>query len=121
MNKLRVPENLRDEIEEELKEQGFLDESRFAEAFCKGKLRNNRWGKRKLIFQLKALKIPEDIIENSISEIDNDEYKETIRALIARNRNKYGDPSHSTNKLKLMKFLYQKGFDTYDIQQVMDE
>jgi regulatory protein len=121
MNKLNVPECYRSEMVKILIEQNYLNESRFAEAYCRGKLRNNSWGKRKIFYQLKALKIPEQLIKHSILNIDPEEYEEKIKTLIFKNVRKYGNPRITKNKLLLMKYLYQKGFETESIERAIIE
>ena len=61
-------------IIERLKQERFLDNGRYARAYCRDKLRFNGWGRLKLAFMLKGKGIEQDIIDAALSEIDNEHY-----------------------------------------------
>src|SRR5690554_1055099 len=57
------------EIKSALMEGGFLDEGRFAIAFAGGKFRQKKWGKKKIVQQLKIRKISETNIRMALKTI----------------------------------------------------
>lgn len=67
---------------ERLEAEGFLDENRFARAYCRGKFRQNRWGRRKIIMGLRAKGISAGDVAAGLSEIDAGDYESTGRAVL---------------------------------------
>ena len=62
----------------ELQKEGYLDEERFAKVFAGGKFRLNKWGRRKIEFEMKIRGIPELMIQEGMTEIDEKEYYATF-------------------------------------------
>ncbi len=60
-----------------MKEQ-FIDDLRYARAYTMDKIRLNKWGKLKVVYLLKSRQIDLDIIENAISSIDPEEYRQIV-------------------------------------------
>ena len=67
---------------ERLEAEGFLDENRFARAYCRGKFRQNHWGRRKIIMGLRAKGISAGDVADGLSEIDAADYESTGRAVL---------------------------------------
>src|SRR5665648_1146820 len=74
-----VGDNENDKIIRLLIRDNFINEKRFARAFVKDKFIYNRWGKIKISSQLRAKKIPGDIILTALDVIDNDLYENTLK------------------------------------------
>src|SRR5665647_2179267 len=80
--KLRLWELTEEEITEALNyliKERFLDEERFVRFYVNDKLRFNKWGKVKLSFMLRQKQIPEPIIREELSQINDDLYMKTLR------------------------------------------
>lgn len=103
-----------------LLKEGFIDESRYASAFARGKFRNLQWGKTKIRFELKRKNIPGAVISKAIEEIDSDEYLECIQDLMKKKMKSLGGNSLQ-NRLKVMRFLAAKGFEPGLIQGMIRE
>ncbi|MDE7149775.1 MAG: RecX family transcriptional regulator [Bacteroidales bacterium] len=67
---------------ERLEAEGFLDENRFARAYCRGKFRQNHWGRRKIIMGLRAKGISEAEVAEALNEIDAADYESAGRAVL---------------------------------------
>jgi regulatory protein len=65
-------------------ETGFLNEERFAKAFAGGKFRTKKWGRLKIIRELKSRKISDYCIKSGLREIDEDIYIQTMQDLILK-------------------------------------
>ncbi len=65
-----------------LEAEGFLNENRFARAYCRGKFRQNHWGRRKIIMGLRAKGISAGDVADGLSEIDESDYESTGRAVL---------------------------------------
>jgi regulatory protein len=65
-------------ILEKLKQENFLNESRYARAFVRDKVRFDHWGFIKIRFALHHKGIGKPFIEEAIDEMDRDEYSAMI-------------------------------------------
>src|SRR3954463_14176962 len=70
-----------DEIISTLIEEDYLNEERFARAFAGGKFRMKDWGRKKIYYALKENKVSEYNIKKAIKEIDEEDYKATLKDL----------------------------------------
>jgi regulatory protein len=104
-----------EKIIEELVEEKYLDEERFATIFVTSKLRNNQWGKRKIEFELKKRGIPEGTITKTINSINAEEYSALLRHLLTKKATEYGSIDPFEKKQKLIRFAIGKGFSADDI------
>src|ERR1035437_5988179 len=68
----------------QLKNEGYINEERFAVAYAGGKFRVNKWGRQKIEFELKLKGIPESMIHKGIEEIDEADYQRVLRDLILK-------------------------------------
>ena len=91
----------------------YLNEQRYAETFAGGKFRIKKWGKRKILFELKKKHLSEYTLRTALKDIKEDDYKATI---IKLTKAKLVTLSKiETNKLKikmkLVTYLLQKGYE----------
>ena len=70
-----------DEIIITLIQDNFLNEERFAKAQVRGKFRIKKWGKERIIRELKFKLISEYNIISALNEIDENEYYTTFNEL----------------------------------------
>lgn len=92
-------------------EEDFLKESRYAELFVRGKVKNNKWGPRKIEVALKAKKVDPTLIRNELEKFDA-EWPELKAYWSARMTKAWAHKLYDdfTLKGKLRAFLRQKGF-----------
>lgn len=98
----------------------FIDQNRFAVAYSHDKLRFSGWGRLKIKKGLIQRHIPESAINVGLSSIDEDEYMEYIRRIVA-NKAKSCDLNNNTDRLKVYRHLFGKGFESGLILQVINE
>lgn len=94
----------------ELESSGHLNEERFADAYARGKWRNNRWGRLKIRQGLQQKGVHGDLIDKALFDIPKDEYSDGLFELI-RNRLGAQKMTHSL-RAKTLKYLQQKGYET---------
>ncbi len=93
-------------------ETGVLNEERFARAFAGGKFRMKQWGKEKIKQQLKLRKISDYCIKKAMTEIDAEDYDRTLKKLASKKAEELRkERSIPTRKLKLYRYLIQKGYE----------
>jgi regulatory protein len=105
---------------EELIHSGFLDEERFARSFSRGKFKLKKWGKNRIIQELKLRKLSSQHIKTGISEIDDEEYYDTLLTLTERNweRNKEKDPYKK--RYQVYRYLLAKGYEENLISESLE-
>jgi len=97
-----------DDVLVKLIETGFLNEERFAKAFAGGKFRTKKWGRLKIIRELKLRKISDYCIKYGLKEIDEDLYLQTLHVLIQK---KTSSKLNWQEEQKLTQWLMGKGFE----------
>jgi len=75
-----IPEAI-DIIIVHLLNNNFLNEERFAKAFVRGKFRIKKWGKHRLIQELRKKDINKTIIQMALNEIEESDYLQTFHDL----------------------------------------
>ncbi|KXK41161.1 MAG: regulatory protein RecX [Bacteroidetes bacterium OLB11] len=56
----------------------FLNEERFAKQYARGKFYQKNWGKIKIKYELKSKGISAYLIQNALSQIDDEDYEKTL-------------------------------------------
>ncbi len=106
-------------IFETLKEESFVDERRYAEAFINDKLKFNKWGKMKIVQALRLKMIPEDIINESVHNIDDKEYMQILDTILKQKRKQINHTDANKIKTGLIRFALGRGFEYEKISQVL--
>jgi regulatory protein len=109
-----------EELMSVLIEDGLLNEERFAKAFVRGYFTNKRWGKRKLIYELKSKQVGEKLIMSALDEISQDDYHRTIKHLATKKQEALKHLDKQEIRRRTVLYLQQKGYDYSDILSVID-
>jgi regulatory protein len=115
LDRLGADESLSIEVIKFLKENRFLDDKRFVEAYVQGKVRIKKWGRQKIKAGLFQKRIDAKLIQEGIyAFISDEEYHLVMESLIERkNRELSTEKNPQIKKQKLMRFLLSRGFQ-YD-------
>ncbi len=95
----------------ELTELKFIDETRFANAFCNDKFEFNSWGKQKIRAHIFAHRIPASIVDEALARIDEDRYTNRLHALAKTKWDKHAGEEEMKQKQKTVNHLTAKGFE----------
>jgi regulatory protein len=114
-----VQNELIDKIILQLEKENYLDEDRYVRAFALGKLRNNKWGRNKILLALRSKKIPDLIIQIGLEELDSEEYLQTLKQVLSSKKIDEKDPYKY--KAKLAQYAIQKGFQPSLVWQTINE
>ena len=94
-----------------LEENNYLDEKRYARAFCNDKLRYQGWGRRKIQMMLQMKKLPEYAIDEAIGDIDESIYVEVLQKALKQKLNSLPETLSAREQAqKILQFLMQRGF-----------
>ena len=110
LNKLGVFGDELDEYVCYLIDENFLSETRFSEAYVRGKFNNNNWGKVKISRELKLRNISDWNISNALSQINSEDYNNKLRKLCLKLVNLSDKPEFEL-KNKVVKNLSYKGWE----------
>ncbi len=117
LNEWQVERETGEQLLEQLEEEGFINEERFAEVFAGGKFRIKRWGPYKIRQALLEKYIPEEHIEQALQAISEKDRREMLRYWIDR---KGGAAGSREARSKLVRFLTNKGFDMGMVLEELD-
>lgn len=118
---LGLSEKDADKAIETLIEEGFVDEERYAKIYAGSKFRNKNWGRARIIGELKARQIPQDVIDAGLSEIDEEEYRTRIVDMVKHKIAVTDRSNVMLFKHRLAKPAIAKGYEPDLVHEVIDE
>lgn len=95
-----------------LLEDNFLNETRFVESFVRSKVNQKRWGIRKIRDGLYRHRIPSDLINEGLTQIDRKKYLDNLTYLLHAKQKTSQDPA------AWIRYLAQKG---YEYEEILEE
>lgn len=102
-----------DEIIDHLLRHNFLNETRFSQAFARGKFRTKKWGRNRIVNELKLRQISKLNIKIALKEIPNDEYFKTFEALAEKRLQQLASETNVQKKRKkLADYLFYRGWES---------
>ena len=106
-----IPEAI-DHIIVKLIEEDFLNESRFAKTFVRGKFRIKHWGRNRLKAELRKKELSKFTINEAINEIDEAEYMDVFNTLAEKRLQAIKDSNVMVRKRKLADYLLYRGWES---------
>ncbi len=103
-----------------LKKDNFLNNERYCRSFIKDKLRFNKWGKTKIIYELKKKQIPQSIINTCFDDIDNTEFDEPLKKLLTTKEKSIKASNNYEKKMKLIRFGLGRGYSIEQIKKCLN-
>ncbi len=94
-----------------LKRENFLDESRYCRSYISDKLRFNKWGRTKIIYELKKKQIPVTVIDKAFTNFAGNEFEEPLlRILDAKSKTVNAGDSYEKRQ-KLFRYAVGRGYE----------
>lgn len=121
LRETQAPEEVQQRILDFLLTQGFLSESRFADAFARGRFRLKKWGRMKIASELRQRNIKEESLSNALNDINPDEYKEALIHLALQKGRTVKGANLFEKRNKVARFLMQKGYEGDLVWEVVKE
>lgn len=109
---MRMIPQAKEKIIIRLMQENFLNEERFARSFVRGKFRIKKWGRIKIIQELKKREISQPVIKLGLSEINENEYRRTLFELAEKKSEKITESNPFKKKKKLADHLLRKGYES---------
>ncbi len=104
-----------------LKDEKYINDTRFAATFSRGKFINNKWGKKRIISELRARNIDDQIIKDALNEIAGNDYLKTIEDLASRKWKDIKTDDLFVKKQKTAAFLVNKGYETDLVFRILEK
>jgi len=102
-------------------EENYLNESRFAQSFARGKFRIKKWGKQRIVRELKARKISDYNIKLALKEISDADYQSTFFSLFEKRKGAVSHYSKTIQKKKILDFMVYRGWETHLVYAALNE
>ena len=93
-------------------ENNFLNEERFSRSFARGKFRIKKWGKQRIIRELKQRNVSKYNIEIALKEIDQEEYLKVLYELTQKKWDTILERNQFKKRKKITDFLLRQGFES---------
>ena len=104
-------------IVEFLQDEGYINDERYCRSYVKSKLNLKKWGVNKIKLSLLTKGVDREIVDNVISEIDQDSYKEELVNLLKNKKINESDPYK--RKAKLVRYAVGKGYSYSLVMEVL--
>ncbi len=118
---LRMIPEATDHIMVHLIQHNYLNEERFAKAFVSGKFRIKKWGKNRLVRELKFREISKYSMDTALKEIDLDDYYETLDTLVQKRIAQVNEKNIYKKKKKVLDYLLYRGWESQLIYEKLNE
>lgn len=89
--------------------------------FRRGKFNIKRWGRRRIVQELKQRDISKFNIETALKEIPEDEYLLTLHELAEKKLQLISDHNILKKKKKLADYLLYRGWETHLVYEKINE
>lgn len=107
-----------EELLSSLKDNGYVDDARYATAFAREKSSLSGWGPVKIRFALNAKGVDRQVIDAALGEIDEERAESRLEKLLQTKwKALQGDPQA---KLKLIKFALGRGYEYDDVRKTVE-
>ena len=94
-----------------LKLERYLDNERFARAYCRDKLRFNGWGRLKISYMLRGKGIEQEYIDQALAEIDTEQYATILNEALAAKAKTLNGKNSEQMRAALLRFASSRGFE----------
>jgi|SRR5690606_26270827 len=121
LKNMRMIPQAREQIIIQLMQENFLNEERFARSFVRGKFRIKKWGRIKIVQELKKKDISAPLVKIALTEIDETAYFKNLQDLAEKKNQLIKEKDAYKKKNKLMSYLLQKGYEFQLVYEVCNE
>ena len=116
-----IPEAV-DQIIHHLLQHNFLNETRFAQAFARGKFRTKKWGRNRIVNELKMRQVSAFNVKIALKEIPDSEYYTTFEALAAKRLQQLIlEENLQKKRKKLADYLFYRGWESELVYEKVNE
>mgnify|MGYP001332846338 FL=1 len=112
MKSWRITNKNQDKILEILIQEDFINDKRYSKSFCRGKFRIKKWGKIKIVNELKRKNINSTTIISSLNEISDMDYSKELDTQFNKKKQSINTLNYYEKKKKIANYLIGKGYES---------
>ncbi|TMM59291.1 RecX family transcriptional regulator [Maribacter algarum] len=124
LHKLRsmnmIPEAI-DEIVTHLIQENYLNEERFAQSYARGKFNIKKWGRNRIVNELKFRGISKYNIKTALKEIEDGAYLSALDALSLKRLEAIKETNLQKRRKKLADYLLYRGWESHLVYKKVKE
>ena len=102
-------------------QENYLNEERFSKSFARGKFRIKKWGKNRIVNELKQRQITKYNITIALKEIEEHAYLETLDVLAKKRVSQITETNTQKRKKKLADYLLYRGWESHLVYEKLQE
>ncbi|MFA5302443.1 MAG: regulatory protein RecX [Bacteroidales bacterium] len=103
-----------------LEKDGFIDEVRYTKAYVHDKSRLQGWGPRKISGMLKMKKIPQEIIESALYQLDEEFFVVRLKEALNKKEKTIKETDPLKRRARLVSFGLSKGYNYWQVLRVLE-
>ncbi len=119
LSKWDLKESEIQDILDKLRSDKFFDDQRFAEAYARGKHRQNKWGRFKILQGLSTHGVSAEIANSALEALNPSEYIQTLDSVLRR-KVRMEEIDTWKEKARVMNYLRSRGFEIDLIHDAWD-
>ncbi|MDG2086697.1 MAG: regulatory protein RecX [Flavobacteriales bacterium] len=112
MKSWRITNKNQNKILEILIQEDFINDKRYSKSFCRGKFRIKKWGKIKIVNELKRKNINPTTIISSLNEISDMDYSKELDIQFNKKKQSITTLNYYEKKKKIANYLIGKGYES---------
>lgn len=114
MHRWGLSDDEQSQVLQRLLDGRYVDDSRYALAFVRDKVKYSKWGRRKIEQALWMKHIDEVVAQEALDSVDDEEYVEILRPMVEQKLRSTRAASDYELRMKVTKYALGRGF-TMDI------
>lgn len=116
-----LPQDEHQALIDELIQDKFLDDYRYAKAFTADKWRFNKWGRLKIRYALQQKQVATSAINEALAAIPPNDYKAMLEQELQKKFNALKADTLHKQKAALLRFAHSRGYESEAIQILIDD
>ena len=108
-----------EEVIASLRADDYLNDKRFACCYVESKIKQQHWGRQKVLYQLRLKRLSKEAIAAGMAVVDDDIYYDMLTAEASKKLRLLGGEMTSDNQRRLLSFLASRGFTMDEINHVI--
>lgn len=116
-----LPAEAKERIIARLLQEKFIDEARFCNSFINDRIRFNKWGRKKVEYELRLRQIPYACYAEALEEFDPEEYHTILLNLLRDKKRSVRGKDQRDVFYKMLRFAAGRGFESAETIRCLKE
>ena len=121
LKELGMIQSASQEIIAQLIQEDYLNETRFAKSFARGKFRIKKWGKNRILREFNYRNISDYNIKIGMQELTDPEYEESFYNLFEKRKKSVEHLPIEQQKKKILSYLSYRGWEHEKIYDALNQ